>query len=113
MENIPEATIQTQSRPNPLAGFLDFIRERGVAGFAIGFILGGAAQTLVQALMNDLVNPFVGLFLGPVKNLSSLAFDDFKIGDFISVLINFLILCLVVYVIFKVLELEKLDKPKQ
>ena len=95
------------------SGFTDFIRERGVATFAIGFILGGAAQTLVQALMNDIVNPFVGLFLGPVHNLSSYTIGAFKVGDFISVLINFLILCFVIYMIFKVLQLEKLDKPKQ
>jgi large conductance mechanosensitive channel len=93
-------------------GFLDFIRERGVAGFAIAFILGGAAQTLVQALMTDIINPFVGLFIGGVKTLSAFTAGSFKIGDFISVLINFVILCLVVYFVFKVLHLEKLDKPK-
>lgn len=93
--------------------FFDFIRERGVAGFAIGFILGGAAQKLVQALMDDLINPFIGLFLGRVQTLTAYTIGGFKIGDFISALINFLILCLVIYLIFKLLRLEKLDKPKQ
>ena len=96
-----------------VAGFLDFIRDRGVAGFAIGFILGGAAQKLVQALMDDIVNPLIGSFLGPVQNLEFYAIGTFKIGNFISVLINFFILCVVVYLIFKVLRLEKLDKPKE
>lgn len=95
------------------AGFVGFLRERGVAGFAIGFILGGAAQKLVQALMDDIINPLIGLFLGPVNDLAVYAIDGFKIGDFVSVLINFLILCLVVYLIFKGLNLEKLDKPKE
>ena|SRR3989344_1851046 len=95
------------------AGFIDFMRERGVAGFAIGFILGGAAQKLVQAFMDDMVNPFIGLFLGPVQNLTEYSVRGFKVGDFISVLINFLILCLVVYLTFRVLHLEKLDKPKE
>lgn len=94
-------------------GFFDFIRERGVAGFAIGFILGGAAQKLVQALMDDIVNPLLGSSLGPAKDLSLYTVGAFKIGDFISVLINFVILCLVVYIIFKLLRLEKLDKPKE
>jgi len=96
-----------------LGGFFDFIRERGVAGFAIGFILGGAAQKLVQALMDDLVNPLVGSLIGPVDDLSKYTINGFKVGDFASVLINFLILCLVVYLIFKILRLEKVDKPKQ
>ena len=94
------------------AGFIAFMRERGVAGFAIGFILGGAAQTLVKALMDDIINPLIGLFLGPVNSLASYEINGFKIGDFISALINFLILCLVIYSIFKALHLEKLDKPK-
>src|SRR3990167_2968867 len=96
-----------------VAGFMDFMRERGVAGFAIGFILGGAAQKLVQAFMDDIVNPMLGLFGGSVQNLADYTVGTFKIGDFISVLINFLILCLVVYLVFKVLHLEKLEKPKE
>ena len=96
-----------------LAGFMDFMRERGVAGFAIGFILGGAAQKLVQALMDDIVNPMLGLFGGRVQNLADYTVGTFKIGDFISVFINFLILCLIVYLVFKVLHLEKLDKQKE
>lgn len=95
------------------SGFLEFIRERGVAGLAIGFILGGAAQKLVTALMEDLINPFIGLFLGQTKSLSAYTVGAFKVGDFLSVLLNFLILALVVYVIFKMLRLEKLDKPKE
>ena len=93
------------------SGFFDFVRERGVAGLAIGFILGGAAQKLVQALMDDIVNPVLGL-LGGFHSLSEYAVGSFKIGDFISVLINFLILCFVVYLMFKAFNLEKLDKPR-
>ena len=94
------------------AGFVSFIRERGVAGFAIGFILGGAAQKLVQALMDDIVNPLIGL-IGNTSSLSDYAIGAFKIGDFISVFLNFVILCLVVYLMFKLLGLEKLDKAKE
>jgi len=95
-----------------VTGFFAFIRERGVAGLAIGFILGGAAQKLVQALMDDIINPLLGFF-GGVKTLADFSIGAFKVGDFLSVFINFLILCLVVYIIFKMLQLEKLDKPKE
>lgn len=107
-----EPTISVLPRKH-FAGFTEFIRERGVAGLAIGFILGGAAQALVKALMDDIINPLVGIFIGPAKSLADYAIGGFKIGDFISVLINFLILCLVIYLIFKGLHLEKLDKPKE
>ena len=93
-------------------GFFDFIRERGVAGFAIGFILGGATQKLVQALIDDIVNPLVGLLFGNVHSLAQYAIGDFKVGDFVSALLNFFLLSLVVYIVFKSLGLEKVDKPK-
>ena len=109
--NEKEATISASPRRH-FSGFVDFIRERGVAGLAIGFIFGGAAQKLVQALIDDIVNPLVGVFIGPAKSLADYAIGGFKIGDFISVLINFIILCFVIYLIFKMLRLERLDKPK-
>lgn len=95
------------------AGFVSFLRERGVAGFAIGFIFGGAAQTFVKSLMDDIINPLVGLFLVPVGRLSDFKIGVFAIGNFASALLNFLILCFVIYLIFKMLHLEKLDKPKE
>jgi large conductance mechanosensitive channel len=109
-----EEVIEAGSEPKRrwlFTGFVEFVRERGVAGLAIGFILGGAAQKLVQALMDDIINPLLG-YLGGFKSLSEYSVGAFKWGDFISVLINFLILCLVVYLMFKALRLEKLDKPK-
>src|SRR6266568_1473409 len=95
-----------------VTGFLEFIRERGVAGLTIGFILGGAAQNLVKALMEDIINPMLALS-GGFNKISDWSIGPFMVGEFFSVLINFLILCLVVYVIFKMLRLEKLDKPKE
>lgn len=95
-----------------ISGFVDFIRDRGVAGFAIGFILGGAAQKLVQALMDDILNPLIGLLFN-TENLTQYTVGAFKVGDFISVLINFFILAVVIYVAFKMLHLEKLDRPKE
>lgn len=105
--------IEEKQRTGFFGGFVQFIRERGVAGFAIGFILGGAAQKLVQALMDDIINPMLSILLGRTDDIKNYAIGAFKIGDFISVLINFLILCLVIYLIFKALKLEKLDKPKE
>ncbi|HEY4487322.1 MAG TPA: MscL family protein [Candidatus Paceibacterota bacterium] len=95
------------------AGFVEFLRERGVAGFAIGFIFGGAAQVFVKSLMDDIINPMIGLFLGPVGGLSDYTIGVFRVGNFFSALVNFFILCFIIYFIFKVLRLEKLDKPRE
>lgn len=98
-------------------GFLEFIRTQGVVGFAIGFILGRAVSDLVGSLVNDIINPIVGLMLGRFKDLASLSFKVYdasiNYGKFLNLVINFIILCFIVYVVFKQLRLEKLDKPKK
>jgi len=93
-------------------GFLDFVRERGVMGLAIGFVLGTAVQKVVTAFVNDLLNPIISILLGRAENFKDFKVGDFLIGDFIMVTLDFVILCLVIYTVFKVLGLEKLDKPK-
>jgi large-conductance mechanosensitive channel len=118
----PEVSSRAEAHPKAVilafpertfSGFVEFVRERGVAGLAIGFMFGGAAQTLTQAFMKDIVNPAAGLFLGPVGTLSAYRLGGFQIGDFISVVLNFIILCFVIYFMFKLLRLDRLDKPKQ
>lgn len=93
-------------------GFIEFVRERGVMGLAIGFVLGSSVQKVVTAFVTDIVNPLIGLFLGRADGLKNFAVGQFLVGDFISVTIDFLILALIIYLVFKGLGLEKLDKPK-
>jgi len=100
-----------------MKGFLNFIREQGVVGLAVGFILGGAVSKVVSALVTDLINPLVGLALGSAVGLkeSYLSVGSAKLmyGDLISTLIDFLIIALVVYFGVKALKLDKLDKKKE
>lgn len=100
-----------------MRSFITFIREQGVVGLAIGFILGGAVSELVKSFINDIVNPVVGLALGSVQGLKEASFSllgaDILWGSFASVLINFVIIAAVVYFGFKGLGLDKLDKKKE
>jgi large conductance mechanosensitive channel len=99
-----------------MKGFIDFVRERGVMGLAIGFILGGAISKTVASLVEDIINPLIGLAMGRI-NLADKAFTlgsaSIKYGSFISAIINFTIIAAVVYFGFKILRLEKLDKKKE
>lgn len=99
-----------------MKGFIEFIRERGVVGFAVAFILGGAVTKVVSSLVSDIVNPILGLILSRTKSLESMYFKiaGAKImwGHFITVAIDFLVLSAVVYFIVKVFGLEKLDRKK-
>lgn len=99
-----------------MRGFIDFIRERGVVGFAVAFVLGGAITKLVASLVTDVVNPILGVVLSKTRSLETMyfKFGQNKIlwGHFVSNCIDFLILSLVVYFVVKGLKLEKIDKRK-
>lgn len=99
-----------------LNGFLEFIREQGVIGLAIGFVLGGAVTKVVAALVTDLINPIVGLLLGSDRGLRAIVWKigdaRLLIGDFLTVLIDFAIIALVVYIAVKILKFDRLDRSK-
>lgn len=97
-------------------GFIEFIREQGVVGLAIGFILGAAVAKVVSALVSDIINPLIGILLGSTAGLKeasiTVAGAKLMIGDFISVLIDFAIIAGVVYMLVKILRLDRLDRKK-
>jgi large conductance mechanosensitive channel len=96
-----------------MQGFIEFIRKQGVIGLAVGFILGGAVSKLVSALVGDIINPLLGIILGKINLVSAaITVGSAKImwGDFVGVLIDFLVIALVVYFGVKLLKLDKLDK---
>jgi large conductance mechanosensitive channel len=99
-----------------MKGFMEFVREQGVVGLAVGFILGGAVAKLVSALVNDIINPLLGTVLGATKGLTTayLQVGSAKVmyGDFLNVLIDFMVVALVVYFGVKSLGLDKLDRKK-
>ena len=100
-----------------MKGFVDFIREQGVVGLAVGFILGGAISKVVASMVSDIINPILGIFLGATSDLANVYFQIASVkimwGSFLGNLINFIIIAMVVYFGFKGLKLDKLDKKKK
>lgn len=96
---------------------MKFIREQGVVGLAVGFILGGAVSKVVASLVEDIINPILGVALGAAGNLSEASFligtAEIMWGSFIAVMIDFLVVALVVYYGVKQLGLDKLDAKKE
>jgi len=107
---------------NYARGFLNFIREQGVVGLAVGLVLGGAVATLVKSLVDNVVMPPVGLLLGSADGLKGLSWTLGKAngkdsvlhyGVFLNDLLNFIIIALVIYVVVHLLGLDKkFDKKK-
>jgi len=99
-----------------MKGFINFIREQGVVGLAVGFILGGAGSNKKTALVTDIINPLLGIAMGAAKGLNTASFHigsaNLLYGDFISVIIDFIVVALVVYFGIKLIGLDRLDKKK-
>ena len=87
--------------------FIDFIGKAGVLGLAVGFIMGTYIGKVVQALVNDIIMPIPGALISggdwrnailtlPVGNGIS-----FAIGDFIGVVVDFIIVAFVVFIMVK------------
>lgn len=90
-----------------LKEFKEFISRGNVMDMAVGIIIGGAFTSIVSSLVSDIINPILGLFGG-------MNFDQLKItllgeatlyyGRFITAVINFLIMALVIFVIIKAMN---------
>jgi large conductance mechanosensitive channel len=100
--------------------FFDFLKTFGIIGLAIAFVIGQAASRLVTALVNDIIDPIIGYFL-PAGSLDTLTFKitnpagsttEFKYGDLISNIIDFVIIALIVFLAYKQLSRYKLVEDK-
>lgn len=101
-------------------GFVEFIRTQGVVGLAIGFVMGTQAKVLIDTFSRSFVDPVLGLLIGGSKALSEKTLfvqvnsrsAVFGWGAFIYAVINFIIIAAVIYLVFKWLRLDKLDKSR-
>jgi large conductance mechanosensitive channel len=108
-----------------LEEFKTFINKGNVLGLAVGVIIGGAFSTITTSLTNDVIMPIVTIFLGGVDfselkivlpSLFQVAADaepnTLNYGNFISAVINFFILALVVFFIVKAVN-KVMDAAKK
>ena len=108
--------------------FKEFINKGNVLGLAVGVIIGGAFSTITTSLTNDIIMPLVSIFLGGVDfstmsvrlpSIFPVAADAepnmLNYGNFISAVINFIILALVVFCIVKAVNgaMEKAKKKEE
>jgi large conductance mechanosensitive channel len=108
LRKIREAVTPKPAPPPPKgirAEFMDFIGKAGVLGLAVGFIMGTYIGKVVSALVQDIIMPVPGALIpgGNWKN-ATVAIPigqgiNFAIGDFVSVMIDFLIVSVVVFLI--------------
>ncbi|MEI6267009.1 MAG: MscL family protein [bacterium] len=96
-----------------LKGFIKFVREQGVVGLAVGFILGGAISAVVASLVTDIINPLISGVLSNTQQLYiTVGTSKIAYGSFLGSIINFAIIALVVYNIVRFFHLDTFDEKK-
>jgi len=114
-----EAAVTTRTGQH-FGGFMDFVREQGVVGLAVGLVLGTQVKAVVDQIIASFINPFLGLILPGKGTLAQKTFSltlgdetaNFGYGAFLTVMMSFLAVIAVIYLAVKVLKLDKLDKKK-
>ncbi|MCM1087636.1 MAG: large conductance mechanosensitive channel protein MscL [Muribaculaceae bacterium] len=97
--------------------FKKFISKGNVMDMAVGIIIGGAFTNIVSSLVNDIINPILGLFGG--MNFDQLAWNitggvTLYYGKFITAIVNFLIMALIVFLLVKIMNtaMSRVHKPE-
>lgn len=108
-----------------ISEFKEFASRGNVTDMAVGIIVGSAFTSIVNSLVNDIIMPVVGNFTGGLDYSSwFIALDGNKYtsfeeaskatavlsyGNFISAVINFLIVAFVLFMVIR--TINKLKKP--
>jgi len=107
--------------PKAIQGFLDFIRGYGVVTIAIGLFLGADLKSIVDSLTTNIINPIIGVLTNNInlsteticiKHVAGVCKSSINYGTVISSIISFVIAAFVVYLIIRILRLDKFEQKK-
>ena len=112
--------------------FKTFAIKGNAMALAVGTIIGGAFSTITKSLTDDIIMPIVSIFLGGIDfsemklvlprlfgepkldEAGNVILNTLNYGNFISAIINFLILALVVFWLVKTLnKMAEIGKKKE
>lgn len=111
-----------------LKEFKEFALKGNVMDMAVGVLIGGAFSGIVTALTTDFINPLIASFGGAeVAGLIKLPWVDYtgldleaktalslNYGDFITSVINFIILAFILFMLIKGMnKLTSIGKKKE
>jgi large conductance mechanosensitive channel len=111
--------------------FKDFISKGNVMDLAVGVIIGAAFGKIVDSLVNDIIMPIVGKIFGgldfsnmfvplaavPEGNVGTYAalkaagVPMLAYGNFVTVVLNFIILAFVIFQMVKMVNRMKKEAP--
>lgn len=96
--------------------FREFALKGSVMDMAIGVIIGAAFQNIVTALTDNIINPIIGLIFQSDLSAVQIKLTDtvtLGIGAFISAIINFFLMALVLFIFVKSINKIKAAAEKK
>jgi len=90
--------------------FRSFAMKGNVIDLAIGVVIGGAFGKIVSSLIEDVITPLIlkpALDAANLSNIADLKIGAVKYGSFISNIISFIIVALVLFMIIKGINAAK------
>lgn len=95
--------------------FKTFLLKQNALALAIAFVIGAALNKVVQSIVNDFIMPVVGA-VTPSGDWEKAVWEvggmKFGIGDFLSALLNFVIIGLVAWRLSKLVPANKAPATK-
>jgi len=90
--------------------FKEFAMKGNVVDLAIGVIIGGAFGKIVSSFIDDVITPLLlkpALDAANLSNIADLKWGAVKYGNFLSNVISFIIVALVLFMIIKGMNAAK------
>ncbi len=94
--------------------FKDFAFKGNVVDLAVAVIIGGAFGKIISSFVDDVITPLLlnpALEAANLKNISELMWHGVKYGNFLSAVISFLIVAIVLFIVIK--AVSKVSKPAE
>ena len=111
--------------------FKEFVTKGNAMDLAVGVIIGAAFGKIVDSVVNDLIMPIVGALFGgfdfsnlfialgtvpegvamTLAEVKKAGVPVFAYGNFLTILINFLILAFIVFILVKQINRLKKEAP--
>ena len=119
-------------KPAWIDEFVAFAVKGNAMALAVGTIIGAAFSTITKSLTDDIIMPIIAIFMGgidfselkitlprlfgeaPVDEAGNAIANTLNYGNFISAVINFFILALVVFFLVRTLnKMSEIGKKKE
>ena len=116
MAKKPELSDIKEKGTGFISEFKEFVLRGNVMDMAVGVIIGGAFSGIVTALTDDFINPLINGIGGAKVGGSIKIYGGQKIlyGDFITAVINFIIMAFVLFLLLKIVnKITSIGKKKK